>query len=512
MTIEDFIASPWKDDATHPLYSKSFLHMRPAPEYATGEVVLASLYRNVGYATSVKERTVPANGRELIKRVERSGRQTQITEQGLNAETFRSLLHGALSSPKQPQQTSKRFLQLCPLIPDAAIYSMSARLSANSWNPGELVWRLLAFGEKDPDAARKRWQSLYKALSVDETDDVLAQFLDKEFSRWRSDELRNAWQAPERVDVPPVAPEWHQGYAKIPAERFAADLDRTIALKGVLTRRQWISLLESVIRLGAASHILWQCRAGSQVVRLVNGVLAGGPAPTSDEVRQCLEIGNAFWSYGKTASPIIKSNARDYVMARLSLNLLLWHLDASGFTAKHPDLSLGSTVGITDFLKKLYESRRQFDLESYSANLRRSIDDNPRIVAGKDGIGSNIAEFLRHVLGQRQTSESGLDSYDQGYFLRKRAAYSSAPYIVSIGPVSALALVHCCTHGARGPRTVEDFCRHLSQYGIEMRSQDVAVSDLGKTLRNLGLVLDSPDAEGGMVLVSPFRDMWEGKS
>ena len=32
---------------------------------------------------------------------------------------------------------------------------------------------------------------------------------------------------------------------------------------------------------------------------------------------------------------------------------------------------------------------------------------------------------------------------------------------------------------------------------------------LGQTLRNLGLVLDSPDAEGGMVLINPFELMAE---
>jgi hypothetical protein len=511
MSIDEFIASPWKDDATHSLYGKSFLHMRPAPEYATGEVMLASLYRNVGYARSVKERTVPANGRDLAKRVERVSRQKIEKDEGLSAEKFKSLLYGALSSPKQPQQTSKRFLQICPIVPDAAMYSMSARLSANSWNPGELVSRVLAFGESNPDALQQRWQDIFEVLSVNDKDDVLAHFLNREFSRWRSDDLVNAWQSPERISVPGFVADWHRDCAKIPAKRFAADLDRSIALKGVLTRKQWISLLEAVVRLGTASHILWQCRSGSQIAKLVDGVLAGGPPPSDKTVREHLEVGQPFWSYGKTAAPTIRANARDYIMTRLSLNLLLWHLEADGFFSSHATLSLCSVPAVTEFLDKLHSWRERFPLAAYRSGLRHAIDENPRIVAAKDGIGSNIAEFLRHVLGQRQTSESGMDSYDQGYFLRKRAAYSSAPYIVSMGPVATLALVHCCTHGVRGPRTVEDFCRHLSEYGVEIRSQDVAVSDLGKTLRNLGLVLDSPDAEGGMVLVSPFREIPRAK-
>ncbi len=75
-----------------------------------------------------------------------------------------------------------------------------------------------------------------------------------------------------------------------------------------------------------------------------------------------------------------------------------------------------------------------------------------------------------------------------------------------------LALVHACTHNASGPRTIDNLCQHLSEYGIEIDAQEVADSMLGQTLRNLGLVLDSPDAEGGMVLINPFELMVEEAS
>ena len=96
-------------------------------------------------------------------------------------------------------------------------------------------------------------------------------------------------------------------------------------------------------------------------------------------------------------------------------------------------------------------------------------------------------------------------SYDQGYFLAKRGSHKSARWAVSLGPVSALSMVAACTTDATGPRTVENLCSHLAAYGIEIEPQDVATSSLGSTLRHLGLILDSPDAEGGMVIVSPFR-------
>jgi hypothetical protein len=51
---------------------------------------------------------------------------------------------------------------------------------------------------------------------------------------------------------------------------------------------------------------------------------------------------------------------------------------------------------------------------------------------------------------------------------------------------------------------LNNFCSHLKQYGIEIDPDDVSNSELGNTMRSLGLVLDSPDAEGGIALINPF--------
>jgi hypothetical protein len=111
------------------------------------------------------------------------------------------------------------------------------------------------------------------------------------------------------------------------------------------------------------------------------------------------------------------------------------------------------------------------------------------------------------VLGQRQTADQNLRGYDQGYQLKKRAEYASAPWVVSLGPAALLALVHCCLAEAAGPRSVHRLCEHLAWYGMDVDIDDIAKSDLGKKLRMLGLVLDSPDAESGMLLVPPFEMM-----
>jgi hypothetical protein len=65
-------------------------------------------------------------------------------------------------------------------------------------------------------------------------------------------------------------------------------------------------------------------------------------------------------------------------------------------------------------------------------------------------------------------------------------------------------MAHCCLHEVEGPRSVQRLAVHLGSYGIEFDLHGLNESDLGRQLRMLGLVLDSPDAESGMLLVPPF--------
>jgi hypothetical protein len=169
--------------------------------------------------------------------------------------------------------------------------------------------------------------------------------------------------------------------------------------------------------------------------------------------------------------------------------------------------ALANVESLSTFLAWLSGVKDEFDNAQFRSDYQSVIEFNHRIVAGKSGISSNVKEFLRHVLGQRQTAEVGLDSYDQGYFLKKSGTHKAARWKVGLGPVSVLAIVHACTHRSVIPRTVEDLCQHLGAYGIEIKPQEVPDSSLGYTLRNLGLVLDSPDAEGGMVIINPFEQV-----
>ena len=98
-----------------------------------------------------------------------------------------------------------------------------------------------------------------------------------------------------------------------------------------------------------------------------------------------------------------------------------------------------------------------------------------------------------------------MKSYDQGYFVKRKGGKNSV-WISGFGPVAAMALVHSCTFNRSGTCNIADLRNHLSEYGFAISVSDLVEGETGSLLRNLGLVLDSPDAEGGMILKPPFRD------
>lgn len=505
MKPENFITKPWDKGSAHAIYEQSFLNMRPAPEMASGEVLVASLYRNVGFGQSVSEGATSQRGRDLMKRIEKQLGQTAAAGDALAGDSWEAIVCRSLSSPKQ--LASSRYLQICPLVPDAALYSLSARLASNTWNPGSLVAKVIDFGSPTASSAAELWEQVFMRLGIEDDEDVWASFLQAQFEKWRPKELKDEWQCPNPFKHSESVARWRESPCDIPADRFVNDLRHVLQLKSSLTRRQWVSMLESVLRIGTASHVLWLCHANSQCLELLDSALQGRNIPSRDEFSHTLSGKGAFWRYGQKASQGIQSAARGFVLARAGLNLLLWHCQQLHENGKLvlPSNALGNLDSLLAFAAILKDARNEFPFAAFRSGLQAALEVDPRIVACKRGISSNVAEFLGHVLRQRQTSESEMGSYDQGFYLRKDGRHASAPWIISLGPVAVMVLVHCCVRSGRGPRTVKDLCRHLAGYGVETNERDVADGDLGHTLRNLGLVFDSPDAEGGMVLFSPLN-------
>jgi len=498
MSVDEYLKDPW---STHPTYKNSAFSINPAPEFSTAEVAIASLYRAAGFSNA-PENAVGKNGRVLNQKAIDALRVDPEPNQ-IRAGTWRTVLTAVLESPKQPKQTAKRLLQLCPLVPDISLYSGSARATGNSWNPGALIQRMILLGAPRLEDARELWHRLFIAISVSDDDDIWARWVQKEFESRRLADTSWAEQELEFQDKPLLRDEEKAGL-HYPAKQFVKDLYAVIEAKGSMTRRQWVSVLDSIVRLGMVMHVLWLCHINQKLWRQAFVTIRDDAVyqpPLLDSIRKnILDSNNKYLSHGNAALPIIKDYASGYLTARLGLNLAFWELEERGVKISH----FGSAEDISTFLAELRVHRSSILGGNFMGTLSELRQTEAKTISCAKGIGSNLIEFSRHTLGQRQTSNESLRGYDQSYFLKKRGAALNAPWVLALGPVALLTLVHCCLKGVDGPRSVRRLSDHLATYGLEVDVDGINTSDLGKSLRMLGLVLDSPDAESGMLLVPPF--------
>lgn len=503
MTLADFKQTPWR--TSHKKYGDSALSISPAPEYASSEVLVSSLYRTIGYQ-GVSEGSVPHSGKILDKQVQkyRDKKLPPPTGALVGANTWNTVIHGVLESPKLPNQSSKRFLQVSPLVPGLALFSGSARLSSNSWHAGGLIRRMIWLGSRDEASASELWAQLFSALNVGENDDVFARWLQGEVGAWTNPSP--TWKlAPFPGGESMTLVESDFQNRQFPARQFTKDLTAIIAAKDSMTRRQWTSLLEAILRLAAVSHVTWLCDIQGRIWRNVQAAISENlPNDKPEVVVSVFPESPQYMTYGGKALLGFKDKASSYLQSRLGINAVLWSLDDVG---KPYVGTLSSSEDVANLCSHIRQNQAALARVGVVQTIAEVLESEARALLCKKGIGSNLMEFARHCLGQRQTANPLLRGYDQGYVLRKKGSRPSSPWVVSLGPASVLALVHCALAGMGGPRSIHRLAQHLAAYGVSVDRNDIASSDLGHQLRMLGLVLDSPDAESGMLLLPPFPEI-----
>ena len=176
----------------------------------------------------VSEGKVPELGQRFAHRVKTGEAEQNV----LDHDAWKLALHKTLESPKLPSQSTKRFMLLCPVVPGAAAYSGSARLTTNSWNPGNLVHRMVRLGSNSNEEADEMWRRLFNSLSVvDGTDDPWASLLKDEFRRW--EEEGKAWEYNMLEHVTHL--ESWQSWGS-PASQFVQGPEKSVGLEGKVNK------------------------------------------------------------------------------------------------------------------------------------------------------------------------------------------------------------------------------------------------------------------------------------
>lgn len=512
MRVSEFQTSPTEN--RHPVYEDSMFYST-APEWSTGEVLLAAAYRRL--ILGISESSVDLGNIEQLP-------AAMPADLG-GPETWTQLLtkRGGIASPlKHGQYSPLASRQLMPLVPSVArIAGVLGKRPRSRWNPSNLLLETIGAGVGQQEGVALV-QQFGESLTIAPSEDVFARFIENS--------LRRGMQQVQPATPPYQSIQLDQGklrafrsnqgaFQLCPAERFCKDLPTVLATKPKLTRRQWTVLVEAVLRLGLGTHVLWVCNANVVVWEHALLVASGATPPTASEIE------NQIWqAHGKSrpllelgtdAEPLIKRLIERYAYARTGINLLLCKLEDAGVPWVTP-IGFSSSTGATaqrtvaDFLLHLSAHRLLIDSGDAGQWLRgwvgQIFDEREKLrdlAKCEKGYTNNLFEFARHSLGQVEAKYPEQRWYDLAYLL----AYTGRGKSSSLepGPAMLVMLVHaCCAANPSIPVSLDDFRRHLGEYGLHVPAGELVDGRTGRDLARLGLVVDSPDAAGGRLLVPPF--------
>lgn len=516
MHVSEFENAPTKK--RHGAYESSMLYTA-APEWSTGEVLLAAAYRALVLGAS-----------ESAVDLENISRASVAMPAAVGGpETWSRLLteRGGLASPlRHGQYSPTASRQVMPLVPSIArIAGVLGKKPRSRWNPSNLLLQAIGAGLGKTDG-EVLVRMLGDSLEVTGADDVFARFVE--------DSLQQGLQGidPQPQSPPPfrtlaLSEEEMRAFRAgahsrlCPAERFCQDLPAVLALKPILTRRQWTVLVEALFRIGLGMHALWTCRTNIVLWDMALRTASGAPPPSAAEIERGLWEANVetapLLELGTRAESMMQRMIERYAYARTGLNLLLCALDdaGEGWPATTPigfssQPTQDAPSAVAGFLAHVHKHRQKIDAVDAGEWLRVKVgqmfdtsEDLRDLATCESGYTKNLFEFARHSLGQVEAKDPHQRSYDLSYLIAYSGKSKGQP--VQPGPAMLVMLVHvCCKANPSIPVSLDEFRRHLAEYGLHVPAGELVDGKSGRDLAMLGLVVDSPDAAGGRLLVRPF--------
>jgi hypothetical protein len=481
-------------------FDEGFFAFPNVPENtASGEIIIGSLYRELGLAFA-KESDVGIYSIELKSRIKQGFQKNNIVSPScIPDEQLEYVFTTLVSSPvlkNQDQKKSRDYYFFSPLIPNLANYSNVARLKGNPWNPGSYILKMIYRGASENATSiidtLKNALSVVEDSAVDCNDDIWSRFIKAEIEVWekppvKRDEETRSKDEGLRLDI------------VCPSQRLVSDIVHLVKLKSFMTRKRWIAILEAYFRYIVALDVLWVCNVQHYLSEWIDKSYSSS---TFDFVREDLSK-YSFFSIGQRRDNVIQYFSKEYAKHSLLNYGICQHANSKQVVLQQP-------FGVDQVISFLKSFIREIPKDEFELNKERVlsyIDANEmNRITGKPGRTNNITEFLTYAPGRRNTARESQASYDQGYWYKKAGGHRGAPWLFEMGPASLTTMVYLsCTYYEASTISVVDFIEFMKMYGIELNQREVALGVTGKHLRMLGLVIDSPDAEGGIVINQPFK-------
>jgi len=478
-----------------------FFKLEKAPENIPSvSILIGSLYREINISLATEE-TTNINAQNLYDNI---NAHKNIGHLFSNTQ-LNKLFTSSLSVPISFAQNKKEKFFLSPFVPSNGSYGLAARNTKGSWNPGGFILEIIANYSTSEEDFINTIRLLFECLQVD-GDDPWARVMSEEFKS-----INKACDVVLNKDFQESNFRGKYGHKKIlkysnQARRCIEDLKSIINLKGSLTRQKWIGVFEAYLRITLFNHIVYTMNLSRTYISFIQDKISSNEVVDKDDLEfylnQSLSSDYYLMDVDTVRSPYIEANVRKYCYYNTILDSIITEYSGDRFEdfnsiehfvefsnelVKNINNKLSD---LNDFIKE-YKNQNEEMLEKISSIYPKTL--------------KNAKECLEYLCQKKVTSKSDA-SPDVNYIFDRAVHKGNSPYRfdLSSGVISTLCcLIFSRINEGQNFMSGVEFIKHLRGYNINLNIKDISTGKIKNTMQSLGVIIDSPDTEGGVLILRP---------
>jgi hypothetical protein len=423
---------------------------------------------------------------------------------------LKNLFYTSLSVPSTDTQLKVKKFLINPLVPEIGNFGLAARHSANPWNPGAFIIEIIANYVTSSQDFIDIIIKLRSALIIDPIyeSDLWALCVKNEFIAITNNlkidgDINN--HENYFLDLYNKNKKKKQLYSYSKNSKIViTDLYNIINLKSKLTRQKWVGILEGYLRLTIFNHITYTLNLSKSYYELINSKINNNNSVLNvDDLYDFLNnkyiLNDIRLKVGSQRKLYIVKNIENYSYYNSFIFYILNEIGETSFVDFNDESFYRITKKIILYLKdnrnaKLIKSKFNAEHETQLLKFNENYSSF-----------KNIKESLEYLCSRKTSTNSKFIS-DVNFIFEKSTSSNNAPYIfnISAGVISTLtALIFLRQNYTYEFISGLEFIKELQKYNIELSIRDISEGKIKETLLSLGIVIDSPDTEGGILIMKP---------
>ncbi len=475
------------------------------------QFLISSLYRSIGLI-SVSEDNASINAEEFFNAMDSGSKLPNI----FNNEQFKKIIKGSLNFPKGNTKNEKQYL-ISPLIPEIATFGGTMRRQS-SWNAGKFILQIISNCSKNDDEFIKDISDLYQSLkiNIDKESDSWSMLLVQEFQSI-SDNLPNKISCKQNnIDLNNLIKEFRSDEVKIVLKEsnFSKNVIKDLRIlieiekEKKLSRQQWISLLETFFRLLIFNHIINTLNLSRSYFSALIEILENASDKKMNEDMFYKFINVDFNLKSNIDKNLNVSTRSSFIDNNIQLYCLYNHFIYELLTENNLNIQLNDSIELliekTNILLNQFSNSDELRLRF--SDYKRTNENILKFISVKDRSLAQIQECLIYI-GNKKVKEKDLKSYvpDVNFLFAQRKGVQGNPYMFELGSGTISLLTGLIFRKRKSQNFISgmEYIKEMLNYNIDLTIQDISSGELNLTMQSLGIVIDSPDTEGGVLIVKP---------